>query len=164
MTRARDNATVVFTVDWPGSEPKQACETEAKAGGAVWECEVDLAALKAPSGRLRVDFDVDRGSGQVDDSPDGKRTLDYQPPGPDLARRAGRSCQVVLLPALAVDRRSAITSPPTCGDTIRYAEGAATGAWSSKTFRSRPPTTSRPARSSPSTATPSISPTRATGR
>ena len=132
-----DNATVAFTVDWPGSEPKQACETEAKAGGAVWECEVDLAALKAPSGRLRVDFDVDRGSGQVDASPDGDRTLDYQPPAPTW--RAARTIlpKSCSLPALAVDEGRYHVAAA-CGDTIRYAEGAATGAWSDKTFR--PPT------------------------
>ena len=129
-----DNATVVFSVDWPGSAPKQACETEAKAGGAVWECEVDLAALKAPSGRLRVDFDVDRGSGDVEKSPDGKRTLDYQPPAPKW--RAARtimpkSCQI---PALTVAAgRYHVAS--TCGNQIRYAEGAATGGWSERTFR-----------------------------
>ena len=129
-----DNATVIFSVDWPGSEPKQACETEARAGGAVWECEVDLAALKAPSGRLRVDFDVDRGSGDVEESPDGKRTLDYQPPAPKW--RAARtilpkSCSI---PALAIDEGRYHVATD-CGDGIRYAGGAATGTWSEKTFR-----------------------------
>ena len=128
-----DNATVVFTVDWPGSAPKQACETEAKAGGALWECEVDLAALKAPSGPLHLDFDVTSG-GATDKSPDGRRTLDYQPPAPTW-----RTARTILpkscdLPALAVDAgRYHVAS--TCGNAIRYAEGAATGAWTEKTFR-----------------------------
>ncbi len=128
-----DNATVVFTVDWPGSEPKQACETEAKPGGALWECEVDLAALKAPSGTLHLDFDVTSG-GATDTSPDGRRTLDYQPPAPTW-----RTARTILpkscdLPALTVnDGRYHVAS--TCGNAIRYAEGAATGAWTEKTFR-----------------------------
>ncbi len=128
-----DKATVIFSIDWPGSAPKQACETEAGAGGAVYECEVDLAALKAPSGQLRVDFDVDRGSGNVDKSPDGKRTLDYRPPAPTWrpARTIlPKSCDI---PALAInDGRYHVAS--TCGNAVRYAEGAATGAWSEKTF------------------------------
>ena len=90
---------------------------------------MDLAGLKAPRGTLRLDFDVNRGSGVVEESPDGKRSLDYRPPAPTW--RAARTIlpKACDAPALAVEPgRYHVAS--TCGEAIRYAEGAATGAWS----------------------------------
>ncbi len=129
---ASDDATVVFSVDWPGSPPRQACEASAQAGGAAWECEVDLAALKAPSGSLRVDFDVSN-EGGVDASPDGTRTLQYRPPAPKW-----RTARTILprrcdAPVLAIDPNGYHVAA-TCGGSIGTAEGSATGAWTKAMF------------------------------
>ena len=125
---AIDGETVTFSIGWPGTAPREVCEAKA-SGGGVWECDVDLAGLKAPRGTLRLDFEVNRGSGVVEESPDGKRSLDYRPPAPTW--RAARTIlpKACDAPALAVEPgRYHVAS--TCGEAIRYAEGAATGAWS----------------------------------
>lgn len=124
---AGEDAKVVFSVDWPGSAPQQACEATADAAGAAWECEVDLAALRAPSGSLRLTFDVDHG-GVVDASPDGTRTLEYSPPAPKW-----RTARTILpkrcdAPVLAIDPNGYHVAA-TCGGSIGTAEGSATGAW-----------------------------------
>ena len=87
------------------------------------------------AGSLKLDFDVDGQAATVDESPDGKRTVEYRPPAPTW-----RSARTILpkgcdLPALtAASGRYHVAA--TCGRTIRYAEGAATGSWSGTAFRS----------------------------
>ena len=76
---------------------------DAPTDAGAWECEVDLAALQAPAGSLKLDFDVEAQAGTVDESPDGKRTVEYRPPKPTW-----RSARQVLPkgcygPALTVD-------------------------------------------------------------
>ena len=85
-------------------------------------------------GRLRVGFDVDRGAGPVETSPDGRLTLDYRPPVSSWGAARTILPKACALPALAVDSgRYHVAS--TCGDAIRYAEGTANGAWSATRFR-----------------------------
>ncbi len=122
-----DGAKVVFSVDWPGSAPQEACVADAPTDAGAWQCEVDLAVLRAPAGSLKLDFDVRSREGTIDASPDGKRTVDYQP-----AAATWRSPQPVFPkgcfgPSLVIDGSSRYHVAATCGDKVGYAEGTATG-------------------------------------
>ena len=75
-----DGSRVTFSIDWPGDSRHEACVADAPTDAGVWECDVDLAALLAPAGSLKLDFDVEAKAGTFDKSPDGKRTVDYRPP------------------------------------------------------------------------------------
>jgi hypothetical protein len=130
---AAEGATVTFSVRWPGSAATPVCAAVA-AKAAAWTCVVDLVAIHAPRGRVVLRFDVDRGDGAVETSPGGNRTLNYRPPAPTW--RAARtimpkSCQT---PSLTVSS-GRYHAASMCGDTIRYAEGSATGSWTVTRFR-----------------------------
>ena len=128
---ASDGAKVVFTVDWPGSSPQEACVADAPTDAGTWECEVDLEALRAPAGALKLNFDVRSEPGAVDPSPDGKRTVEYRPAAPGW-----RAAQQVLPkncfgPSLVIDGSSGYHVAATCGDKVGYAEGSVSGRWTS---------------------------------
>jgi hypothetical protein len=129
-----DGARVVFSIDWPGSPPQEACVAESPTNAGAWQCEVDLEALHAPSGSLKLDFDVAVQSGTIDESPDGKRTVEYRP-----AAATWRAAKQVFpkrcfSPVLVVDGSSRYHVTATCGDKVGYAEGSATGAWTMQTL------------------------------
>ena len=118
-------------MDWPGSTPQEACVADAPTDAGAWQCEVDLAVLRAPAGSLKLDFDVRSREGTIDASPDGRRTVDYQP-----AAATWRSPQPVFPkgcfgPSLVIDGSSRYHVAATCGDKVGYAEGTATGGWTS---------------------------------
>ena len=102
---------------------------------AAWTCDLDLVALGAPTGRLRLDFDVDRGAGAVETSPDGRRTLKYRPPVPTWHAARAILPKACGLPSLTVASGRYHTAS-SCKGAIRYAEGSATGAWTVTTLRS----------------------------
>ena len=80
MPGTSDGARVTFSIDWPGDPRHEACVATEPTDAGAWECDVDLAALKAPAGSLKLDFDVEAQAGTIDESPDGKRTVEYRPP------------------------------------------------------------------------------------
>ncbi len=126
-----DGTTVVFTVDWPGSSPQEACVADAPNDAGAWQCVVDLAALRAPAGSLKLNFEVRSQPGAVDPSPDGKRTVEYRP-----AASRWRAAQQVFPkncfgPSLVIDASSHYHVAASCGDKVGYAEGSATGGWTS---------------------------------
>ena len=126
-----DGAKVMFSVDWPGSAPQEACVADAPTAGGVWQCEVDLAALQAPAGSLKLNFEVRSEPGAVEPSPDGKRTIDYRPAAPRW--RAARQVlpEELLRPQSGHRRMSGYHVAATCDDKVGYAEGSAAGRWTS---------------------------------
>jgi hypothetical protein len=131
-----DGARVVFSIDWPGSTPHEACVATAPTDAGAWQCEVDLVALRAPDGSLKLDFAVEAQGGSVDKSPDGKRTVEYRPPAPTW-----RAARQVLpkgcgAPVLTIDGSSSYHVAATCDRGVGYAVGSAGGAWSARLFKS----------------------------
>ena len=97
--------------------------TEPTDAGA-WECDVDLAALQAPAGSLKFDFDVEGAGGTVDESPDGKRAVEYRPPKRRRGERLGKSCRrAATAPVLTIDASSGYHVAATCEGGIGYAVG-----------------------------------------
>jgi hypothetical protein len=123
------DAKVVFSVSWRGTKPKTACTAGRPDGDGIWRCQADLVRLRAPAGRLELDFDVDHGSADVESSPDGTRTLDYRPPAPRW--RAARQVlpKDCYGPVLVVDASSRYHVAASCNGRIGYAEGGVTGTW-----------------------------------
>jgi hypothetical protein len=129
---AAEGATVTFSVDWPGSAAKPVCPAVA-AKAAAWTCVVDLLAIHAPRGAVVLRFDVDRGDGAVETSPDGYRTLKYRPPAPTWRRARTIMPKTCDAPSLTVGS-GRYHAASTCGRAIRYAEGSATGRWTLTTL------------------------------
>jgi hypothetical protein len=124
-----DGARVVFSIDWPGSSQQTACVAEAPTDAGGWQCEVDLAALRAPAGSLKLDFDVVLQPGTIDESPDGKRTVDYRPRTPTWRAAHQVFPKGCYGPVLVIDGSSRYHVAASCGEKIGYAEGTATGSW-----------------------------------
>ena len=86
---------VNFTVWWPGLGPKTgswdiACTVPAPTAGTVtvsqsdiYQCGADLLYLGAPEGTLTLSFDVYDVAGNVNKSPQGERTIQWQSGGGD---------------------------------------------------------------------------------
>ena len=119
-----DGARVTFSIDWPGDPRHEACVATKPTDAGAWECDVDLAALQAPAGSLKFDFDVEAQAGTVDESPDGKRTVEYRPPKPTWRPARQVLPKGCYGPALTVDEASVYHVAATCDGAIGYASGS----------------------------------------
>ncbi len=126
-----DGATVMFSIDWPGSAPQEACVAEAPTAGGVWQCEVDLAApSRLRAGSLKLDFEVSRELRSRRGVT--RRQADARLPARQRRRGAPRSTilpEGCYVPASGGRRIGPVSRGRDLRrQAIRYAEGSATGA------------------------------------
>jgi hypothetical protein len=73
---------VNFTLYWQGVDPRRwviGCVARKPLRQDIFSCTVDLHALSAPSGMIRISFDVYDRQGNHNNAPNGTRTVTYSP-------------------------------------------------------------------------------------
>lgn len=85
---------VNFTLRPPSGSWQIGCTASGPSNGDVYSCDADLSQLGAPPGPIQVSFDVYDTQGNYNLSPNGERTVNYQPPV-SCGTTVGQQCTAI---------------------------------------------------------------------